>query len=179
MWYSIVDTATKNKTKSPPLKVPVHLRCPRFAKFLIEWREIMGEYQNTDEPWLLCNMSKKVEERTPLYKSEDSQAAMKWNSQTVRNYDKRVWESCGVDGPHDATLIGGASCPRICNTLDKLLGGFNNRQNAIGPPVPFLGPEGPLGLSHPQYWLSDWHPARIPRGRPAAAVKSCHIRVTL
>jgi hypothetical protein len=108
VWYSIVDTATKNKTKSPPLKVPVHLRCPRFAKFLIEWREIMGDYQQTDEPWLLCNMSKKEEERTPLYKSEDSQAAMKFNSQTVRNYDKRVWESCGVDGPHDATRTASA-----------------------------------------------------------------------
>jgi hypothetical protein len=106
--YSIIDTACKNKKKSPPLKVPVHLRCPRFAKFLIEWREMMCKYQNTDEPWLLCNMSKKEEERTPLYKSEDSQAAMKWNSQTVRNYDKRVWESCGVDGPHDATRTASA-----------------------------------------------------------------------
>jgi hypothetical protein len=113
VWYSIIDTATKNKKKSPPLKVPVHLRCPRFAKFLIDWRDTMCEYQNTYEPWLLCNMSKKVEERTPLYKSEDSQSAMKWNSQTVRNYDKRVWEACGVDGPHDATRTASARRTRL------------------------------------------------------------------
>jgi hypothetical protein len=108
VWYSIIDTACKNKKKSPPLRVPVHLRCPRFAKFLMEWRDRMREYQNTDEPWLLCNISKILEERTPLYKSEDSQAAMKFNSQTVRNYDKRVWEACGVDGPHDATRTASA-----------------------------------------------------------------------
>jgi hypothetical protein len=113
VWYCIIDTACKNKKKSPPLKVPVHLRCPRFAKFLIGWRDTMCEYQDTDEPWLLCNISKKIEDRTPLYKSEDSQSAMKWNSQTVRNYDKRVWEACGVTGPHDATRTASARRTRL------------------------------------------------------------------
>jgi hypothetical protein len=108
VFYSIIDSCTKNNHKTPPLTVPVHERCPLLAGFLLQWRKLMCTYQNTEEPFLLCTMSLDAAKRTPLFKTGDSRSILKWNSDTVRNYDQRVWLSSGIDGPHDTTRTASA-----------------------------------------------------------------------
>eukprot|EP01047_Picozoa_sp_COSAG01_P057224 COSAG01_NODE_6590_length_3589_cov_56.646421_3_plen_429_part_00 len=95
VFYSIIDSCTKNNHKTPPIRVPVHERCPLLAGFLLQWRKLMSTYQNTQEPYLLCSMSLDAAKRTPLFKTGDSRSILKWNSDTVRNYDQRVWLSGG------------------------------------------------------------------------------------
>jgi hypothetical protein len=91
----------------------VHKRCPRLATLLLQWRDLTRTYTNRAESYLLCNIHKKKEKRTPLYKEGRSKAIVKWNAEQVRNYDQRVWDSSGIEGPHDTTRTASARRTRL------------------------------------------------------------------
>jgi hypothetical protein len=67
--------------------IPLHVRCPELSQFFTDvWIPIMKEYQNTDQPYILCTILNNPEKRKQL------------SADAVEKLNTRALKAAGIQG---------------------------------------------------------------------------------